>query len=251
MSVHVISWVLKQSPAEGSDRLVLIVLADHADADGSNAYPAVETIAAEARCSRRTAQAALRRLEDAGAIERAPIKGPRGQHRYTVLMGGANTAPRADHDAKGRRSRRGGAQSTPEGGAEISPEPSTEPLEGTVKEPADARTREAAFRFCRWLSEQADEEPRSSYPASQLDAAAWLLDHVEKGELRAAVEWAVTRTYWATRARTAGKLRQAWRELRVEWRAATGRNGGQARRSVGRSGDDLRRRAAELRNEGR
>lgn len=75
MSVHVTSWVLRHSPATLGDRLVLLVLADKADEDGTNAWPSVATIASESRLSERQAQRCLRNLESAGAIVR------HGRHR--------------------------------------------------------------------------------------------------------------------------------------------------------------------------
>ena len=63
MSVHVLSWVLRHSEATLADRLVLLVLADHAGEDGAGSYPSIETIAREARIDRRTAQRCLRELE--------------------------------------------------------------------------------------------------------------------------------------------------------------------------------------------
>ena len=75
MSVHVTSWVLRHSPATLGDRLVLLVLADKADEDGTNAWPSVATIAAESRLSERQAQRCLRNLEQTGQVVR------HGRHR--------------------------------------------------------------------------------------------------------------------------------------------------------------------------
>ncbi len=85
MSVHVISWVLRHSPATLGDRLVLIVLADHASNDGGDAYPSVKTIADEAKLSERQAHRCLRDLEQSGQIERQGT-GPRGVVIYRVKM---------------------------------------------------------------------------------------------------------------------------------------------------------------------
>jgi len=68
VSVHVLSWALRHSEARQSDRLVLLVLADHAKDDGTAAWPSVETIARQARISERQAQRALRSLEGDGEI---------------------------------------------------------------------------------------------------------------------------------------------------------------------------------------
>ena len=65
MSYQVTEQVLASGHPEvkGTELLVLIVLATHAHEDGTSAFPAVETIAAKARVTRRTVQYALRRLE--------------------------------------------------------------------------------------------------------------------------------------------------------------------------------------------
>lgn len=127
MSVHVISWVLKHSEAKGSDRLVLIALADKASDDGTHAYPSVDTLARESRCSRRTVQSSLRKLEADGRLVCEGL-GPRGQNRYVVIMGGAQDShPITDHDAGGAEVAPGGRRSRPKGGAEVAPEPSIEP----------------------------------------------------------------------------------------------------------------------------
>lgn len=68
MSVHATSWVLKHSDERLANRLVLLVLADHAHEDGSKSFPSVATIAAEARLSRRAVQNCLRDLEENGSI---------------------------------------------------------------------------------------------------------------------------------------------------------------------------------------
>lgn len=126
MSVDVSGWVLRHSPTTGTDRLVLLVLADAADSDGTNAWPSLDTIAQRANVNRRTAQRSLRRLDDDGhiAIE-SNVGGPvdaradRRPNRYTVLMrGGARTAP---SDETGRRTDRpagdhGAALATSRGG---------------------------------------------------------------------------------------------------------------------------------------
>lgn len=83
MSVHILSWVLKHSPATRGSRLVLIVLADHAGHDGTNAYPSVQTIAHQARLSERATRYALRDLENCGLISYTGL-GPAGTRCYRV-----------------------------------------------------------------------------------------------------------------------------------------------------------------------
>lgn len=68
MSVHVSSkvWRLRLPPVE---KLVMLKLADCADDQGRNAYPAVQTIADEVGVNARTVQRAIRGLLSAGLIE--------------------------------------------------------------------------------------------------------------------------------------------------------------------------------------
>lgn len=103
MSVHVLSWVLKHSPAQSNDRLCLICLANYAD-DSGLAWPGLERIAWEmGQVSVRTAQRALRSLEDAERIvtiaNGAPdsrIRKDRKPNAYRVLRGDAVVAPWAN-----------------------------------------------------------------------------------------------------------------------------------------------------------
>ncbi len=69
MSVHAISAVLKHSRARLGDRLVMLVLADHADANGGNSFPSLPLIAAEALMSTRQVRRALQKLEGTEKFE--------------------------------------------------------------------------------------------------------------------------------------------------------------------------------------
>jgi hypothetical protein len=133
MSIEAISYVLRHSEATLSARLVLLVLADHAHADGSESYPAVDSIAREARLSRRAVQVALRKLEDEGEIVRDGV-GRNGTTCYRLTMsGGADRAPRAK-DGTQR------AQNPASRGEGSAPKPSKEPS-GIVQRDERARMR--------------------------------------------------------------------------------------------------------------
>lgn len=77
--------VFERSEAELAARLVLLAMADHAHDDGSSAFAAVPTLARKARVSERTAQRALRRLEEACEIV-ATGKTSRGVTRYHLAV---------------------------------------------------------------------------------------------------------------------------------------------------------------------
>ncbi|KKL68349.1 hypothetical protein LCGC14_2125860 [marine sediment metagenome] len=69
MSVQAISWVFECSESESGYRLVMLAIANHTDARGENAWPAIATIAREARLSDRQVQRALPRLVRLGELE--------------------------------------------------------------------------------------------------------------------------------------------------------------------------------------
>lgn len=80
MSIQAVGWVMEASPSTGTARLVLLSLANHASREGKNAWPSVETIAHEARCSMRSVHYALRKLESEGHIERVGVS----KHGVTI-----------------------------------------------------------------------------------------------------------------------------------------------------------------------
>jgi DNA-binding Lrp family transcriptional regulator len=132
MSVEVISWVFRHSPeSTPGRRLVLIVLADKADHDGTGAYPSVATIAREARMSERGVRYALRALEESGQIERRGLHPVYGTNEYAVNMG---------QPVQGGKPTQEGGQTDADQVSQIAPEPSLEPS-GTVKREERARAK--------------------------------------------------------------------------------------------------------------
>lgn len=201
MSVHVLSWVLKKSPAEKADRLVLLVLADKAGDEGAGARPAVTTIQCEARLrGRSTVQAALRTLERAGAIERLGIHKDTGcmEYRVSLDLAEQNWAdvypewedPKAKHQAQRERERARrqdaeteghrnraplpGAQKTspqghrkrPAGGTGSVPNPSIEPSKDP-KPPSPLASKGERNRWIAFL-----EDCKSHYP--ELTWYSWI-----------------------------------------------------------------------------
>ncbi|MDF7641469.1 helix-turn-helix domain-containing protein [Bifidobacterium sp. ESL0784] len=71
MSWQCTSWALREAPCpNASARLVLIALADRCQPDGRSAWPTIETLTAEAHCSRATVKRALHDMEVLGVIRR-------------------------------------------------------------------------------------------------------------------------------------------------------------------------------------
>lgn len=107
------SWVLRESEAQLGDRLVLIVLADHAREDGTSAWPSLETIAHQSRLSERQARRCLRNLEEAGEIVETG-RSRKGTHIYSFpryISRGDNMTPP-------------GGTSVTSGGDRMTPDPS-------------------------------------------------------------------------------------------------------------------------------
>lgn len=69
------TWVWDNSPAEGTELLLLLALADHASDDGADAWPSVATLARKCRVHPRTVQRLLRKLDAAGLISVEPNAG--------------------------------------------------------------------------------------------------------------------------------------------------------------------------------
>lgn len=135
MSIEAVGRTLP-APLGGNAKVILLGMANHAHADGTNAYPSMETLAGYAHCDRRTAQRNVRKLEGDGFIEREGV-GPAGQTRYRVVFGrweggGKMPGPNAAGGIEGQ----GGA-------APVPPEPSIEPSKGKGSAPARADAREA------------------------------------------------------------------------------------------------------------
>jgi hypothetical protein len=85
MSIQAICWVLEHSEAEGVSRLVLLAIANHASAVGTDSYPSIDQIAREARCSSRTVIRTLDTLVRLGEL---------GYVRNGAPFGGKITANR-------------------------------------------------------------------------------------------------------------------------------------------------------------
>jgi hypothetical protein len=126
------SWVLKQSPVDDPQaRLILLVLADHADDRGGGAWPKRETIAAQARVPVGTVGRKLLDLRAAGHIEET---GRTGYNNRTVVwrvvMGQAIRSERSDSIS--RQSDHGRSDQSDQRRSDSRVEASVEPSEPPV-----------------------------------------------------------------------------------------------------------------------
>ncbi|MGQ4531823.1 helix-turn-helix domain-containing protein [Dermabacteraceae bacterium P13138] len=71
MSLDAVLWALRDSdPPDAIAHVILIGIANHANPDGTAAYPTATTLAKYAHCSKRTVLTKMRLLEDMGLIRR-------------------------------------------------------------------------------------------------------------------------------------------------------------------------------------
>lgn len=84
MSIEVMSWVWKKSKATGTDKFVLLAIADNAWDDGSNAWPSVATISRKTGLSTRTVQRCIQNLHDIGEL--STMDRPGHSNLYRVVM---------------------------------------------------------------------------------------------------------------------------------------------------------------------
>lgn len=232
MSVHAVSWVLSESEARGSNRLVLIVLADHASPDGTDSYPSVETIARQARISERSAQYALRALERDGHIARGDDR-PNGTRSYVIHMrsqdlrpagrdvavgGGAESAPPGVQRVAPR-----GAKSRTEGVQRVAPEPTTEQKTTTTTSLSSSSDLEVD-RLCELFSDltRARTETPPSSPRYRV-TAGWRtemdrllrIDGRDPAEVEAVIRWVDQDDFWAANVLSVPKLRAKFDQLRA------------------------------------
>jgi hypothetical protein len=85
MSAQAWSYVVKNSRQKGGALLLLLMIANHAHADGSNAYPSVKTLAAECRMSVRQVIRLVALLEKSGELIVERSRGGR-RHNYAINM---------------------------------------------------------------------------------------------------------------------------------------------------------------------
>jgi Helix-turn-helix domain len=88
VSIQAIAYVFDHSRAEGVDRLVLLALANHANAETGECHPGYRRIADEANCSTATVGRAVARLAELGEllIERRGIGRATTRYRLPWLV---------------------------------------------------------------------------------------------------------------------------------------------------------------------
>jgi predicted transcriptional regulator len=69
MSIKIMDWVFENSKAQGIERLILLVIADHCNSEGEDAFPRISVIARRANVSERTVKRRIQDLVSLGELE--------------------------------------------------------------------------------------------------------------------------------------------------------------------------------------
>ena len=80
------TWVWKHSASRGTDRLVLLAVADYASADGTDAWPSDDSLASMCQVDRTTIVRCRRRLRALGELDWISGKVTGRSNRYRVVM---------------------------------------------------------------------------------------------------------------------------------------------------------------------
>ncbi len=215
------SWVLNHSPTKGTEKIVLLGLANHADADGNNAYPSVARLATYANVTERAVQMALRELEKSGHIVRqfqaggsAKQRADRRPNLYSVITNnGVKYATSRSENGVKPTAERGEVHGT-DGVKPTAPETSLEPsLEPSIY-PA------LSEHLCNLL---ADGIESSGFTRPEV-TANWIkdmekllrIDKREVWQVEKAIAWVSDHDFWSMNIRSPQKLRTHFERLRVE-----------------------------------
>jgi hypothetical protein len=188
MSIEAMTWALT-GPVGGNAKVVLLGLANHAHPDGTEAYPAYDTLAVYGCCDRSTAKRNAHRLEAAGWIARDGV-GPRGEVKWRLAMGD----PFGEAERTGGQNAPGG-ENGENGGAPAPPEPSKETSKGNAgRAPEDefpedlpAELHPAAIAAGKILKRTAQER-RQRRPVTRAAVGHAVLTYADRDHVRVARE---------------------------------------------------------------
>lgn len=225
MSVRVMSRVWERSALGGSELLLLLAIADHADDEG-RAYPSVETLAKKVRMSARNARYLLAKIERSGELTIARNAGPRGCNLFTVQA----LQPEAD-------SRKGVKAIAARGAIAIAAEPSRTVIEPSI---TSSPTSPSATRTKRKLVFDANDlnlaktflarvkEVSPSIKDKNLEPWANEIrlmreqDQRTLEDIEALFCWANRDQFWRTNILSPAKLRKQWDQLQAKRGASRG-----------------------------
>lgn len=134
MSIRTMTAVWERSTLSGTELLLLLAVADHAD-DNGIAWPSVESLANKVRMSERACRYLLPKIAATGELVIERNAGPKGCNLFRVqVLQGCNSF-------RGAKTGKGGAKNGKGGAIAVAPESSTE---SSTESSIDKRARKAA-----------------------------------------------------------------------------------------------------------
>ena len=240
MSIEAIKWVLTEAPLplEGHDgvaapvlTLTLLGLANHANPDGSLAFPAKKKIAEYARISERQVQRALSALVDLGVISptqypasvadkiKRADRRPNGYDLHVWLQRGDATSPR--NESTGRHDdTHGETRETERGDNGVSrtilnhPDPSSEKSADEKNDREDVE--EICAALCSMMVENGCRRPTIT---PQWRTQARLMFDKDKrpfNEALSILTWSLNDEFWRGNVKSIPKFREQYDQLRLK-----------------------------------
>ena len=239
MSIESMVLVLHHSTLSGTEKLVLLGIANH-EGDGG-AWPSIETLARYANVSERSVQRAIRTAVEAGELavedQQGGTRGTRGDRRpnlYHVLVacpegcqGGSNhrldgatqMTPRGSDGVTSVTPR--GDASVANGATPLSPEPSVEPsMEPTVVSQADTSDVPWDQRLANLLADliEANGSKRPNVTLTWVTDIRRMqtIDGRTPEQVEAAIRWAQSDPFWRANILSPRKLREKYEQMRLQ-----------------------------------
>ncbi len=228
MSIESIAACLHHSRASGSDKLVLLGIANH-DGDGG-AWPSITTLAKYANISERSVQTCIQKLINMGEIVchvnkggNADTRGDRRPNRYEILVRcpkqcDGSTKHRVKQDAeRGEAQRTNGVKPTTERGEAgftlTIHEPSLEPSLNTRV--YDNEVIEACNLLADLIADNGSRRPKVTHKwlsdmerLNRIDERSW-------EQITKAIEWCQADDFWRGNIMSPAKLRKQYDQLRL------------------------------------
>ena len=209
-----------------ADKMVLLVIADHASDDGTNSYPSVGTIARKSSMSSRNVQRCLSRLEGQGLVSIQRQQGgpsyydpSRRPNAYTI--NGATLShllPRRDDTQSPRGMTTETAPPDP-----MSPKPSIEPsVEPSILNVPNKYSEiwGTAEDLANYLADkiEGNGSKRPSVTHDWILTMARLLDIDKRtaDQVRGAIDWCQADDFWAGNILSPMALRKQYERLRLQ-----------------------------------
>lgn len=181
MSIQAVAWVLEYSASRGTDRLVLIVLANYANDDGL-AWPSQRTVATKAGLGVGTVNESVRRLVALGELIVDEEGDARRSARYRLPFIDPGSSVQLPNAARGPRPNAGAFGSRTQRAAQGRTQRSAQ-AEQIHQEPSGTTTR-AACSKCGGSGWQFGTGDRCPCSCSCCDGSGWIFDPAEGASKR-------------------------------------------------------------------